>query len=103
MSFFMDCAGQMTAITRLSTQSAARTYAVTVPPPSKVAFGNDYTAVLTFSGVPVPPGAVVMSAELELLPSLFDTQDKSTIGKGGDVTVSLGVSMSSTCGAGSCR
>ena len=50
MSFFMDCAGQMTAITRLSTQSAARTYAATVPPPSKVAFGNDYTAVLTFSG-----------------------------------------------------
>jgi hypothetical protein len=42
-----------------------------------------------------------MSAELELLPSLFDTQDKSTIGKGGDVTVSLGVSLSPTCGAGS--
>ena len=99
-AFFADCAGQMMAIAQLNTQSAARTYAAVAPPPNKVAFGNDHSAVLTFSGLPLPREAVVMSAKLELLPSLFDTQDTSTVGLGGDVTVSLGVSLSSTCGAG---
>ena len=99
--FFADCAGQMLTMVRVTEQSGARTYAATSPPSSKVAFGSDHSAVLTFSGVQVPPEAVVKSAQLELLPSLFDDQDKNEIGQGDDVNISLGVSLSPTCDAGS--
>ena len=47
----------------------------------EVTFGGDHTAVLTFTGVPLPPEAVVVSAELELLPSLLGSADKNAIGE----------------------
>merc|ERR1719506_601424 len=40
-----------------------------------------------------------MSAELEILPSLLDTQNKSTIGVGEDLRIDVGVGLSSECGA----
>ena len=59
--YFLDCSGEMEAVSRLERQASSAVYAPagTALGPAKLTFGDDHSAALEFRDVRIPAGAVI--------------------------------------------